>query len=382
MAGLSAFGGMRLVGDSASNQPQNPRLLDNWRIVGGIYVPRPGMTPAVLSPLPGGAVKSLVDFQVLPKKLYLATDGCPGISTTIGTSVNWLDTEEKNQYTKGIYEDGTTAPRIMAQFDGRIFLGSGDTLKAFNLIQTPYGVDTFNFSGVQQSETIYKFTGFVISSLCQFDGKLFVGLNGGDGASQIWVWDGLSMLQDVTGIDVPTAMVVWRENLVVGFDTQNLQTRAVGAAPGAYTVHASAGMKTFPQAMVSYRDAVYLGDGATKVWKWDGTTFTSHAIAGSQVVSVGVGFGFLYYGYSGATNKATLGRLDSAGTYIDVHKDMTLVYAGSNFVRTINYYRGNLIVSLNKTANAAQLAVSNGSDTSTWTSVVTGAGDVTSAMVA
>lgn len=380
---LPGFQGMRVNADPASNSPAQPRHLDNWRIISGIYVPRPGMTKFNTVALTG-AVKSLVDFQVGPKKLYLAMDGCPGVSTSVGTSVNWFDTETQDGFGPGIYDAGATADSIMATFDGRVYFGSGDTLLAFTLIEIPYGGDQLHFSGQGQSEKIWTFTGFTISSLCAFDGKLYIGLDNGAGASKISTWDGLTIIDDTTAtLDPPTGMTVWRDQLVVGFSTQDLHLRAKGASPGSYTTAASAGMPTFPQAITTYRDAVYLADGATKVWKYDGASFTSHAIASCQIVSVRSAFGFLYYGYANATNKATLGRLDSAGTYTDVHKDMTLVYAGAKYVRTISLYRKNLFVSLNKPAASAVLATSNGSDTSgTYTTINTSAGDVTMAMVA
>lgn len=383
--GFPGFRGMWLNGDAASTPIDRLRRAENVRFVGGNLRPRPGVEAfnSVAIHATDARILSLVDFQVSPLKIYMSLDGCPGISTTVGASVNTYDSEVGTPFGPGTYYTAATNNPVFGLFDGRVFIGVDSVLKAFTLIGGDYDDNALELAGFEQAEVIWTFSGYVITFLETFDGKLFIGLDDGAGAGKIAVWDGLSMFtDDGTGvIATPTAATPWREKLVVGFETAGLLVRSVGDSPGTWVAVVAAALPAVD--IVSYRDAVYWVGGATKLNKWDGTTVsTPKTIAGAEIVSVAAEFGYLFYGYKSSGNAAIIGRLDSAGTFADTHKTLSEV-ATARYPRTMRKYRGSLAVGLNTSATGARLLISPGTNTA-GTYVVTNpsAGDISNMLVA
>jgi hypothetical protein len=396
--GFGPWGGMVLNGDPASQPPNRPRHLENFRIVGGNYRPRPGVTPFNIDPLQAADAKitSLVDFQVNQKKLYMSMDGCPGISTTIGSSVNWADTEDSVFLTPGIYYSSSVNLASLAVFDGRVYFGVDSVLKAFTLIQPPYGDSTLNVSGVEQSEVINTFVGYTVSFLEAFDGKLFIGLySGAPGTSKIAVWDGLTIhdgllgtTADNTGINKPTWMTRWRDKLVIGNDTQDILIRDPGDVPGTYATVAIAAWHTYQ--MTSYRDNLYLVGGGNTLKKYDGAAITNHVIANAEIVSLsqpGSVFGNMYYGYrappANAPTRGRIGKLDSAGTFTDAWKIFSVdEVSGALYVRTLNEYRGVLAAGVTNSFGLLMMFSPDQATSGTYVQQNGDGGDINMAIVA
>ena len=388
VGGFDGWGGMVLTGDPASIPANRIRHGENVRFVGGNLKPRPGVEAfnSVAIHATDARILSLVDFQVAPTKLYLSLDGCPGISSSVGSSINWFDTEQEDEFSTGLYYSSATNNPVIGTFDGRVFIGVDSVLKAFTLIQADYGTEGIDVSGVEQAEVIWTFSGMTITFLKEFDGKLFIGLNNGAGGGQVAVWDGLTLFtDDGTGaISVPSAATVWREQLAMAFIDEDLMFRPVGDSPATWSTVVAAAMPAVGSGLTSYRDALYWVGGGTSIFKYDGSAVTTpKTIASAEIVSIAPAFGFLYYGWKTGANVATLGQMNSSGTFTDSHKTFTAEVATARYPRTLKLYRGKLAVGLNTSASGARLLLSPGSTTSgTYTIENPNSGDISQMIAA
>lgn len=329
-------------------------------------------------------VQGLFDYQAAtPHKMYGAFDGCFGISAAAGASIGQYDWEQSPRFQRVIYSSAATNNYVLAVFDGKMHVGLDSDLKALQLIVYPYGTEALSASGTSQDTPITSYSGFTIRNMLAFDSKLFVGLDAGAGASKISAWDGLSVRDDLTGINVPTGFGLWRETIIVGFAaaTNLIKYRTVGAPPGTWTnVAPGAGTVAMVSRGVSYKDIFYFPDGSTSIWSYDGTTLSAaKTIAGATFRCIAVFNGFLYAGYETATPDARLAKFDGS-SWTDVDKNFTTQFAGTTSVRTLEAYRGSLYAGCIQSSNAkifqSPLTVTSG----TWLTVTlpmgTASGDV------
>ena len=358
------FGGMYLSGAPGAIPPHRFRHLENVRFQGDDIVCRGGLSPVNTFDLHSSTacIKSIDDFQVGPRKIYCVFDGCPGIDSSLGFSLNWFDHELQTRFSRGIFYNTATNNVTVGIFSGRIYVGVDSDLKVLQLIIPPYGQESLAFAGVEQASKIETFTGFTIRCLAEFDGKLFIGLDNGAGASKISVYDGVSVQNDITGIDPPSVFKAFRDTLVVGFTTSGIRHRAIGAAPGTWTAVAGA---LVSRQMESYRDILYITGGSTDVWSFDGTTLAvTKTIAGAQFFGLVAFDGFLFAGYQSGANVATLARRDSSGAWVDAHKNFTAQVADARLPRALVSYRGSLVAGVNGAPGGAKLYQSPGTATS------------------
>ncbi len=355
--------GMRLVGDPGAVPPNMLRYAENVRFRGGNIDCRDGLAKIVGGQGNGldaddACVISLADFQTEPHKLYLVFDGCPGISSAIGFSLNALDPEQNDLISRGTYYSTATTRVVVGVFDGRLYVGVDDTLKAFTLIVPEYGEELIDVAGAEQAEKIAVFTGFKITCLREFDGKLFIGLDAGAGASKIATWDGLTVRDgtngttaDLAAINVPTCFGLWRDQLTVGFAvaTNAIKLRVVGDGPGTYTTVAPGAGTVASITHLSYRDNLYITDGGNKLWKYDGTTLAAERtiLLATDMRALAEFDGNMYYGYTTSTSHAILGQL-AVASFTDAYLDLTAQDAQAVTIRCAASYRGSLYVGTSK----------------------------------
>jgi hypothetical protein len=387
-AGLDGYRlrGMWLKGSPANVPPGFHRHLVNVAFnEDGEIKDRAGLTRVNPTPLDSATacVSDLADFAPnTPYKIYCVFAGCPGLSATNGYSLNWYDNDQSSKFARGLYYNAAPALLKIGTFDGRIFIGDNDKLKAFTLIVPHYQDEQLALAGVEQAEVIHTFTGgLTIGALMDFDGKLFIGLNGGAGASKIAVWDGLTMhdgtngtTADLTGIDPPADMVRWRDKLVVGLSTTGLRVRERGAVPGTWTTVAS-GFATYK--LEAYRDDVYGTTAGTNVWRYDGTavasvlSVTGAAIRGIAEHQDSSGNRYLFVGYQSSTNEAILARRDAAGTWSDPHKNLTAQDAQARSPEALISYRNQLVAGVNTSLSGGKLYLSPEDNTAGTYTIIT-----------
>lgn len=342
--------GHRRRGDAGTIRLPHFEFLQNVRFNDGIGG-RPG-SQMLLNGL-GDIVTSLYDFQTTGPdgKLYIIYNGVPGCSVPfgfVGFSLDWFDPETYKQFNRGVAYSSTTSA-CMGTFGGDLYLGIDDTLKRFITINPDYEDEAVFISGFDQSEDLKVFTGYAITSMRFAFGELYIGLTnktgGGVGNSKVVRYDGVTFRDDDTGIDSPISMSLFRdEMLVVGIATSGLRVRTEA---GVWSTVAGA---VAPTKQESYRDLLYLVDDTASIYTFDGAAIASvHTIAGARIAGLAVFDELLYFGYGTAAFHAIVGTLDKAGTYTDVHKDITAQDPGDgNFnqaqrVSQLAFYRGGLI---------------------------------------
>lgn len=309
------------------------------------------------------AVKSLFDFQPTGlgamNKLYIVYDGCPGVHPTNGSSANWFDHEQSSRFSRGIYYDTASSNVVIAAHDGNIFLARDDKLSLFSTITPDYEDESLAIAGVDQSELLKTFTGFTIRCMVSAFGELFIGLDAGAGASKVVRYDGKTFRDDDTGVDPPSVMrMLHSDKLVVGRSTSGIRVRT---ASGTWSAVAGA---VSAVDMVEYRNVLYISEDGADLWSYDGTTLgIARTIAGAQIYGLAQAFGYMYYGYLSSTPAGIIGRLDSAGAYTDVHKNLTTQDGIVRKPKALAFYRGALMAGVNTAATGGKLFLSPGTDT-------------------
>lgn len=353
----SGFGGlkwrgMRTEGDPGAMPPGYLRWILNGRIVDGDIHERPGLIKLNSSSFDSACVLGLFSFNMAnPKKLWLLGNGCPGISASAGFYVGHIDTEQDPEFQRSIYYDTITNSISIAKFNGEYYIGSDAVFRKLQLANQPWGIEAIEVSGNSQDVPIATFNttngydaNYTIRCMLEFDGKLFIGLDNGNGASKVVTFDGVSIRDDKTAIDAPTCFCLYRiqnggDAIVMGTNNTNtIYIRAAGSSPGTWTsigTHASVDMET-------YKDVLYIADGSTAVWSWNGTSLASaNAPASATAVRALEKFnGYLYYSYDTAS-AVLIGRYDGS-TWSDSHKNMTTQFSGTTSIRSIESYRGSL----------------------------------------
>lgn len=263
------FGGMLLEGDSGSNPPNRPAHLENVTFRGG-NLKRRSAAVALWNEADylhaTNASIIVQDFQTKSKKIMMVADGCPSTSETAGFSLDWFDHEQEPSYSSGNWYDTSTEGVVLGQFSGNLYVAVDNKLHQFIIIVPPYGESSLTVSGHKQDIPLYTFTGFTkVTFLKEFDGKLFIGLDNGVGASAIWTYDGVAFRADLTGINPPAYMSRFRDQLAVGFATGTIKVRNAGDSPGTWATVVEAAGTLDAKVMVEFEDNLYATGGSTKI---------------------------------------------------------------------------------------------------------------------
>jgi hypothetical protein len=352
---------MQTDGDSVSNPVNSFQLLRNFRFLGGIPVSRPGHTFAFNI---GQEVYLLTSFPVLnPRtRLWLSVLGCFG--STIGTGARILhydpDEDPKFQvYANYFAQSSRQSP--MAVFGDDLYFGDKSLLRKPTLITAPRGTPLASLLDTPPDSPIYDFTGFTITWLKEFNGKLFIGLvadTAPNTTSKIAYWDGLSIKDDITGIGVSYAAESFRGiRLVVGFDATAGHVRHRDLS-GTWATLALAGYSTSVSgnAMKEHRDGVSIAGGKTNLYRYTEPagvpTLAVHrnivaaAADGNGITCVTRHLGHLWYGWNepAATYLSRLGRWDAdnaggATEFIDTYYDITNSVANFKGLFGLESYR-------------------------------------------
>lgn len=355
--GFPGWGGMDLYGDP-SQLGNRFRHIRDGRPRAGNWGRRLGYEQLNTVPVHSDTAHFnwISSVETNPLRIYCAAGGCTSVSDS-GFSLTWFDIDQEPRLQRGTYYENADGIQI-GPFDDKLYLGLNTTsprssdLRRYETVVTPWGVDQLDVAGPKQEYQLYTFSGRTIAWLEPFDNKLFVSLDdgttGGAADNRIGVYDGLSiydgsvtaMPADVSGLDyAATCMVRHRDFLVVGFPSgyNQITVRQAGAVPGTYTTVTPAAGTIQARRMVEWKNAVWIvpggsGANATNIWSWSDTDPPSYAgatlavqrtIANSEIRSVAVFNGYLYYGWRRTTdNHLLIGRYDGT-TWTDAHKDLT-----------------------------------------------------------
>lgn len=367
------WSGVLLEGNPSANPANRPRIIRNGRVKGGDIVNRDGLSKFNTSVLDASNahILHMADYQISrPKRLWILGNGCPGISSSAGFYVGHLDPEQEPEFQRAVNYSSLTLGLVIGRFGSDLYIGSDDTLRKLELIAQPYGTENLAISGSSQDVSIKTFTGFTITWLKEFDGRLFIGLSNG-ASSKIATWDGVSIQDDLTGINPPTCAAVFRapdggDALVVGFAsaTNLIKYRVTGSDPGTWANVAPGAGTLGSLSMTPFKDKLYIADDSGEVWTWDpGTSLTAtHTPASATACrAVEANEGFLYVGYETLT-AARIAKYDGS-SWTDVEKDITAQYTGVTSIRALSWYRNFLYAGATK-AGAGKLYLSSAGSTS------------------
>ena len=283
--------GMSTKTDLGAQPPDRPRLLLNGRVVGGHIMARPPVkTVAGLVPFDhthdsmpwsptfltehhsyngvrlwwGG--KALVKFPNTQDPDYA------GVAGFIDT-----DYDVENQAV-AVYQHQIPFVPIVERFANSIYIGDYEALRRVYRIQPETGF--FKGSSVIRApsdEVVASYSGRITTALHNHEGKLYyaiadptAGVNG-----EIWSWDGQQQIKEHT-LGVPgangVAMQTYQNSLVVTI--RGWGGIEVKSPTGVWTTHALVGFDPsgYMNSMAELKNKLYIVDGGTKIFSWDGTT--------------------------------------------------------------------------------------------------------------
>lgn len=354
--GADEWGGMIPDGDPGSLPPFRPRVIFNGRLQAGGIVPRGGLDAFNDDALhaSNAEIRYLDDFQVGTKKSLMTVGvGCPTFSATAGFNLGSYDFEQSPDIQSNVYYSSSSAGLTLGLFGDDLYIGSDNILRKYAAVESPYGQNGLAMSGLAQDLPLVTFSGMTsITYMLEFDGYLFIALDGGAGTSKVSMWDGRTENNDLTGINAPLGLGLYRESLILGYDgaPNHIRVRPVGApgtawatvAPGAGTVRLKNGE--------SYKDVFYMTTGAEDVYKFDGTTLTRIPIgttgiaAGSITDGIAVLGGSLFIAYTTSTNLARVAKFNGS-VWTPVEKSLTAQFGtATKIAGPMREYKGSLAV--------------------------------------
>ena len=336
----------------------------NMRYRQGEWWVRPGLKPLATGFHDGNAcIHHICSYRTDPIRLWIVVFGCLS-GYKGGTIFNFDPEQDPKLQAYAQYFAEVDRKVSLSVFDGRLYFGEGSNLRAVTIAKVPYGTAINDLSATFDT-SVFSFPGFRISALQEFDGKLFIALDGGAGASKIAVWDGLSVSDGVTvpfdldTIDPVTRFGLWRSKLIAGFGpaTGHIRVRDEGPIAGVWATVAAGGVAaTESPSIVSFKDKAYIAGGGQDLFVYDGATLTvarnlPNAFAIGGVMSVAVFNNDLYYAWNDdAVDHAKLGRYDpNSGPgsieWQDDWKDFTAQIANLTLVQSLCAYRDILFAS-------------------------------------
>ena len=282
--GLFEWGGMIPDGSPADLPENRLRLLVNGRFgAGGIKI-RGGQTAIRNTSLDAGScIDGIHDYQVgTPRILFTIADGCPGLDTALGFSSSQYDHEQSPNFAPGVYYDTGTEGLEATVYSGELYLGQDNNLRRLITVKPPYGNNPLDIAGSRQDYLVKTFTGFTeITCMKAFDGYLFIGIDGGAGASEVHAFNGTTVYTDLTGINAPTQFGVYRESLIVGWAgaPNKISVRAIGDPAGTWTDYSPDAGTAYHWRGVTYKDVYYFTTLGEDIYSFDGTTLTRIPVA-------------------------------------------------------------------------------------------------------
>lgn len=362
----AGWGGVNTEDDPGSLGANELQRGQNLRRHGRTLRSRPGLVQKIdLATVAGynpGAVLWIKEAPVVcsPLNLWAVSLGVFGATPNTGASI--LQLESTAVPIANVYGTVTAAADRqipLASYGSKLVMGDGSVLRELiRILVFPASDLNLRIPSAPTVALAQVPAGFTIRCLLEFDGKLFVGLENlaAPASSKIMVWDGMGLVDDITGIRPPLAFGIWRNKLVAGFDATaaHIRVRDPGAAPGAWVTVALAGFLCAAQgnAMVEVGPYLYIASGTDLLHRFDGTnlslvrTIATCAVDGNGCTSLVLHKDVLYYGWNvAATYVAKLGRHDpgsSATEWVDTYKTLTTDVATFQRVSSLASYRNRI----------------------------------------
>lgn len=365
--------GQRTEGDPSTNPPNRPRMLINARPTDGGFVDRPGFTKADAAVF-GTATSCVTGIFELPGdgdstlglKLWTINNGCPGESTGTGYSVCSIDPEQSPQFSRVRWYQAPAPTLVrMGKMGEDIYVSTDGTLNLLQLIRTTPGSEPLGTAGQGHERVLASVSAGNIRAMpgFDFDGKLFMAVDNGAGASYVATWDRKTLREnDLTGINAAHCWAMYHEPLAggalgrdaifLGFTgTNQIRFRPAGDTPGTWTTVVPGAGTVSAREMKAFKGKLYIANGDENVFVYDAATNVLSSIgigttgiaAGSATQTLDVDNGALYVGYVTTTPDVRIAKFDGT-TWTATHKNLTTQFTTIVSIQRMRFYRSALIV--------------------------------------
>lgn len=167
---------------------------------------------------------------------------------------------------------------IVERFANSIYIGDYGALRRVYRIQPTASYQAgVAVTRAPADEVVASYAGMLTTALHNHEGKLYYAIADPTGAvnGEIWSWDGQQQIKEHT-LGVPgangVAMQTYQNSLVVTI--RGWGGIEVKSPTGVWTTHALVGFDPsgYMNSMAELKNKLYIVDGGTKVFSWDGTT--------------------------------------------------------------------------------------------------------------
>lgn len=389
-----AWRGMAPDVDPQNLEDDQPYLAFNARPDGGQHVMRGGQNRVVHL---DGPITGLETHVIgANRSLFITGDGCPGIATPgTGSYLGVIDQEFRDpmlanptSYKNATYYTTATNTIVAATYGDDLFFGLDAVLKRFRVTDSLQET-RFNLPSAYVS----------ISAAMEHEGVLVMGFVGaaasGVGTSAIFTFDGVTLKNVLTAINVVRGFGLYRDKLAAFFNgtpnsirvRDSAGTWSAPIAPGAGTV------KMIGSNAESYLDKLMIPSGDEDIFSLDqALTLTQIPIgttgvdAGGHIRGIAKLKNVMYFvWHNAALTNVWIGKYDGT-TWTPKFKDLTAqgIYPGfmgefamtTSFIpgisRCIRQYRGSLAVgAIQPPAGVAAIYFSpRDSVSGTWTRLI------------
>lgn len=384
--------------------PQNlgedqPYLSINTRNSAGVAVQRGGQSLCVDL---GGKITGIATHQIgAARSLFVTGDGCPGLSAGAGSYLGVVDQEFKDPayvgeagytaYKNATYYATATAQIVAGTFGDDLMFGLDNVLKRFSAADS------------LQETRLNLPTGYSsISAMIEHEGTFLIAAVGtaasGVGTSAIFSFDGVTLTNELSAINVVKGFGLYRDMCAAIFDgtPNSIRIRTAAGVWGAPVLPSAGTVKIIGSNTVSFQDKLYIPNGDEDFFALDQTgtltripIATSGVDAGGHIMGVDVLENVMYFvWHNAALTNVWIGKFDGT-TWTPKFKDLTaqatypalaqdFVASGvptgyvPGIARCIRAYRGSLVVAaIQPPAGIAALYFSPRAAVSgTWTRII------------
>lgn len=363
----------------------SPFLRINTRDEGGVPVFRGGQTRRVNV---GGMVTGLATQEIgAARSLFITGDGCPGVSAGDGSYLGVIDQESADptsqtptSYQNATYYSTADFGIVAVTFGDELFFGLDDELKRFSAADS-----------LQETRLRFPSAYVAVSAAIEHQGVLLLALVGaaasGVGTSAVFTFDGTTLTNVLTGINVVKGFGLYNETAVAIFDgtPNSIRVRSSAGVWSAPIAPSGGTVKIVGSNCDSHRNLLWIPGGDSDLFSFDGTTLTQVTLAttlvdvGAHIMSVAVmadenDIQTLYYLWHTATeDNVYIGSYDGT-TWTPKLKDLTGQASWPGFMnqepaasmptafvpgisRVIRQYRGSLVVAAIEEAPGSLAAV-------------------------
>lgn len=356
--------------------PQNlaedqPFLSINTRNSAGIAVLRGGQSFCVDL---GGKITGIATHQIgAARSLFVTGDGCPGVSAGAGSYMGVVDQEFKDPalvgdpsytaYRNATYYSTAVAQIVAGTFGDDLLFGLDNVLKRFSAEDS------------LQETRLNLPTGYSsISAMIEHEGTFLIAAVGtadsGVGTSAIFSFDGVTLINELSAINVVRGFGIYRDMAVAIFDgtPNSIRIRTAAGVWGAAVLPSAGTVKIIGSNTVSFRDKLNIPNADEDIFQLDQALTltripraTNGVDAGAHIMGVDVLENVMYYvWHNSALTNVWIGKFDGT-TWTPKFKDLTAqaVYPAlaqddlaslhttgyvPGIARCIRQYRGSLVV--------------------------------------